>query len=90
MKNTLKIISLIAFVFVLIINLMMDIRFNNKAKTIELKNCIALAMAVSVPNTATCYSTYNTGLIFRSTIWVCGSCTQTKAASFSDSGVCNF
>jgi hypothetical protein len=42
-------------------------------------------------NEATCYSTYSTSTLApKSTIWVCGSCVQTKASSYSDSGTCYF
>jgi hypothetical protein len=90
MKNIFKFISVIAFALLLTLNLIINVNFNKKGKYyIELENSIALAMAVTVPNTATCYSTYSGGLL-NSTIWVCGSCVQTKASRFSDSGICNF
>jgi hypothetical protein len=43
-------------------------------------------------NTATCYSTYTEPIfgVGGTKIWVCGSCVQASAKTFSDSGTCSF
>jgi hypothetical protein len=45
-----------------------------------------------VGNTATCYSTYTEPVlgVGGTKIWVCGSCVQAKAKTFSDAGTCFF
>jgi len=66
---------------------------NNQRMGVSLADIAVMAMAdgESGGNQATCYSTYTeTGIFGGTMIWVCGSCVQVEAKSFSDSGICYF